>query len=94
VADAKRSADDLQRQIDAMQAKVMDRRPVLTLGDVLFASGTADLNSGGSNNLGKLAAFLNKYPDRTALIEGHTDSIGGEDYNLGLSQRRADSARS
>ena len=93
-ADAQRAADELQRQIDDMQAKVTDRGLVLTLGDVLFASGTADLNTGGSNNLSKLAAFLNEYPDRTALIEGHTDSIGGEDYNLGLSQRRADSVKS
>lgn len=31
---------------------------------------------------------------RIALIEGHTDSIGGEDYCLGLSQRRADSVKS
>jgi OOP family OmpA-OmpF porin len=31
--------------------------------------------------------------DRTALIEGHTDNIGGEDYNLGLSRRRADSVK-
>ena len=93
-ADAKRAADELQKQIDDMQAKVTDRGVVLTLGDVLFASGTAELNSGGSNNLGKLAAFLNKYPDRSVLIEGHTDSIGGEDYNLGLSQRRADAVKS
>ena len=35
-----------------------------------------------------------KYPSRTVAIEGHTDSVGGDDYNLGLSQRRADSVRS
>lgn len=35
-------------------------------------------------------AFLKKYPNRNVLIEGHTDSVGGETYNLGLSQRRAD----
>jgi outer membrane protein OmpA-like peptidoglycan-associated protein len=52
------------------------------------------LNTGGDNHLGKLAVFLNKYPDRTALIEGYTDSIGSEDYNLGLSQRRADAVKS
>ena len=67
---------------------------MLTLGDVLFASGTAQLNSGGSNNLGKLANFLNKHLERTVLIEGHTDSVGSDDYNQGLSQRRADAVKS
>jgi outer membrane protein OmpA-like peptidoglycan-associated protein len=40
-----------------------------------------------------LAAFLNKYMDRNVLIVGYTDSIGGQDYNLGLSQRRADAVK-
>jgi outer membrane protein OmpA-like peptidoglycan-associated protein len=93
-ADARRAADELQKQIDDLQAQATDRGLVLTLGDVLFASGTADLNTGGSTHLSKLAAFLNQHTERTALIEGHTDSIGSEDYNLGLSQRRADSVKS
>jgi len=84
-ADAQHNTEELQRQIDALQAKKTDRGLVLTLGDVLFASGTAELNTGGGAHLGKLAGFLNKYPERTALIEGYTDSIGSEDYNLGLS---------
>jgi outer membrane protein OmpA-like peptidoglycan-associated protein len=91
---AQQQAEELQRQIDAMQAKVTDRGIVLTLGDVLFATNKADLNSGANNNLNKLVAFLNQYPDRTVNIEGYTDSTGGADYNLGLSQRRADSVRS
>jgi len=94
-ADAARAAaEDLQKQIDGLQARVTDRGLVLTLGDVLFASGSAELNSGGDAHLGRLAVFLNKYMDRTAVIEGHTDSIGGEDYNLGLSQRRASAVKS
>jgi outer membrane protein OmpA-like peptidoglycan-associated protein len=94
-ADAARAAaDDLQKQIDGLQARVTDRGLVLTLGDVLFASGSAQLNSGGDAHLGKLAAFLNKYTDRTAMIEGYTDSMGGDDYNLGLSQRRASAVKS
>jgi outer membrane protein OmpA-like peptidoglycan-associated protein len=92
-ADAARQADELQRQIDGMQARVTDRGLVLTLGDVLFASGAANLNPNGDPHLAKLAAFLNKYMDRTVLIVGYTDSIGGQDYNLGLSQRRADSVK-
>jgi len=91
---ARAAAEELQKQIDGLQARVTDRGLVLTLGDVLFSSGSAELNSGGDAHLGKLAVFLNKYMDRTAMIEGHTDSIGGEDYNLGLSQRRASAVKS
>jgi outer membrane protein OmpA-like peptidoglycan-associated protein len=94
MAEARHEADELQHQIKDMQARVTDRGLVLTLGDVLFASGAANLNFSGNGHLDKLAVFLNKYSDRTVLIEGHTDSIGSEDYNLGLSQRRADSVRS
>jgi outer membrane protein OmpA-like peptidoglycan-associated protein len=91
---AQQQAEELQRQIDTLQAKVTDRGLVLTLGDVLFATAKADLSSGASGTLNKLVAFLNKYPDRTVDIQGYTDSVGSEDYNLGLSQRRADSVRS
>jgi outer membrane protein OmpA-like peptidoglycan-associated protein len=87
-------AKELQRQIDELQAKPTDRGLVLTLGDVLFTTGRADLNAGATSSLEKLAAFLNHYPDRSAAIEGHTDSVGEDDYNLGLSQRRADSVKS
>lgn len=91
---AKRQSDDLQRQIADLNAKATDRGLVVTLGDLLFETGRAELKNNSANNLGKLSAFLNKYPDRTVIIEGHTDSVGAEDYNLGLSQRRADSVKS
>lgn len=92
-ADAERTARELQQQIDELNAKVTERGLVLTLGDVLFTSGAAQLNSGASANLAKLAAFLTKYPERTAAIEGHTDSLGDNGYNEALSQRRADAVR-
>jgi outer membrane protein OmpA-like peptidoglycan-associated protein len=93
-ANAQRDTAELQKQINELHARVTDRGLVLTLGDVLFASGTARLNRGGNSHLAKLAAFLNKYPERNALIEGYTDSVGGEDYNQGLSERRADAVKS
>jgi outer membrane protein OmpA-like peptidoglycan-associated protein len=94
-ADASRlAALELQRQIDVLQAKPTDRGLVLTLGDVLFTTGRADLKPGATGNLDKLVAFLNKYPDRSAAIQGYTDSVGSEDYNQGLSERRADSVKS
>jgi outer membrane protein OmpA-like peptidoglycan-associated protein len=93
-ADAARmQAAALQAEIDAMNARSTDRGLVLTLGDVLFETAKADLKAGAVADLDQLATFLSKYPDRSVVIEGHTDSVGGEDYNLGLSQRRAESVR-
>ena len=91
---SEQQAAELQRQIELLQAKATDRGLVLTLGDVLFASGRADLKTGATSNLNNLVAFLNKYPDRTVAIEGYTDSVGSEDYNQGLSERRANSVKS
>jgi outer membrane protein OmpA-like peptidoglycan-associated protein len=93
-ADAVEQTAELQRQIDALEAKVTDRGIVLTLGDVLFATGRADLKAGTASHLDQLVAFLGKYPTRTVMIEGHTDSVGSADSNQDLSQRRADSVRS
>ncbi len=84
----------LQQEIEAMHMRETDRGLVLTLGDVLFATGRADLKSGAVMDLDRLATFMGRYPDRSITIEGHTDSVGSEDYNLGLSQRRAESVRS
>jgi outer membrane protein OmpA-like peptidoglycan-associated protein len=85
-----READQLQRQIDAMNARTTDRGLVMTVGDVLFATGRSELRGGAVRNLDQLAAFLRQYPERTATIEGHTDSVGNPSSNLALSQRRAD----
>jgi outer membrane protein OmpA-like peptidoglycan-associated protein len=93
-ASSEQEAAELQRQIGVLQAKVTDRGLIVTLGDVLFESGRADLREGSAGNLNKLVAFLDKYPDRVVAIEGYTDSVGSEDYNQVLSQRRADSVRS
>lgn len=84
---------EYQRKIDELQAEITDRGVVLTLGDVLFATGSAELQGGASSNLNKLVGFLNEYPERSVQIEGHTDNMGSAEYNQGLSQRRADSVR-
>ena len=94
LADQTAAAAELQRQLDELNAKKTDRGIVLTLGDVLFTTGQANLNSAGTTNLSKLAAFLNAYPDRSVAIEGYTDSVGSDDFNIALSQRRAESVKS
>ena len=90
---ARRQAEELQRQIAELNAKSTERGLVVTLGDVLFETGKSDLKAGAIANISKLATFLTQYPDRTVAIEGHTDSVGNEDYNLGLSQRRANAVQ-
>lgn len=92
--DARREAEDLKRQLSELAAKQTDRGLVLTLGDVLFETGKAELMPGAARSIDKLAEFLRENPERSVLVEGHTDSTGGESFNLSLSQRRADSVRS
>jgi outer membrane protein OmpA-like peptidoglycan-associated protein len=86
-------AAELQRQINVLDVTVTNRGLVLTLGDVLFETGRAGLMSGATGHLDKLVDFLNEYPDRTVLIEGHTDNVGSQGYNQDLSERRAESVR-
>lgn len=93
-AKANLEAAELQRQITLLQAKTTERGLVLTLGNVLFATGRADLKSGATDNLNRLVAFLNQYPERNAVIEGHTDNVGSDVSNQSLSQRRAESVKS
>lgn len=94
VAASRAQTLELERQISELNARETDRGLVVTLGDLLFATGKSELTGGAAPNLNKLAAFLGEYPDRTVLIEGHTDSVGSAESNHLLSQRRAESVRS
>jgi outer membrane protein OmpA-like peptidoglycan-associated protein len=86
---AQQQLADSQRQLADLQAKKTDRGMVVTLGDVLFDTGQATLKLGSDRVLGRLATFMASNPQTRILIEGHTDSRGSEDYNAGLSERRA-----
>jgi outer membrane protein OmpA-like peptidoglycan-associated protein len=92
-AAAQQRAQKLESALADLQAKKTDRGLVITLGDVLFATGRADLKSGARRSLEKLSAFLHQYPERSVQVEGFTDSVGTDDYNQGLSERRADAVR-
>jgi OmpA-OmpF porin, OOP family len=91
--EARREAEALRRELSELQAKQTDRGLLLTLGDVLFETGKSDLMSGAARSIDKLAEFLRENPGRSVLVEGHTDSTGGDSFNLSLSQRRADAVR-
>ncbi len=90
---ASQQAADLQAELDQMKAKQTNRGIVLTLGDVLFDTGRAELNPGAAAKMDQLAQFLTQHPDRRAEIDGFTDSLGSDAYNEDLSQRRANAVK-
>jgi outer membrane protein OmpA-like peptidoglycan-associated protein len=80
----------LQTELAELQADRTERGLVVTLSDeILFDVDEAELKPGGMQRLARVAEFLRQNPDRNVLIEGHTDSTAPDDYNLTLSQRRA-----
>ncbi len=67
---------------------------VLTFqGDVWFDTGSAALKAGSYDELDRVAAILNRYPETSIRIEGHTDSTGSESFNQELSEKRAMSVK-
>lgn len=88
-AAAQQQAAALQKELSDLQARQTDRGTLVTLGDVLFEFGRAEIKPAAQASIAKLAHYLNQYPDRRVLIEGFTDSVGSDAANLALSQRRS-----
>ena len=86
---AMRKNESLMAQLADLQAKTTDRGVQLTLGDVLFSTGQADLKAGSAAKLDQLVQALASAPDRHILIEGFTDNVGTDASNMVLSQNRA-----
>ncbi|MEW7974913.1 MAG: OmpA family protein [Candidatus Thiodiazotropha endolucinida] len=86
-------AEALRQELADLQAMKTERGIVLTLGDVLFSTGKTDLLPGAMTTIDKLASFLAEYPDKTLLVEGHTDNVGSDTFNQDLSERRAISVK-
>lgn len=84
----------LEAQLADLAAKKTERGMVITLGDVLFGTDLARLNSDGMRTAQKLANVLQQHPQRTVLVEGFTDSTGTAAHNQELSERRATAVRS
>lgn len=91
------SAEDrakaLERELADLKGKKTDRGIVVTLGDVLFDTGKATLKPGAYTTIDRLATVLKEDSSRKVLIEGNTDSVGSDEYNQALSERRARSVQ-
>jgi outer membrane protein OmpA-like peptidoglycan-associated protein len=90
---AAQQAASLQAELDQLKATQTARGLVLTLGDVLFDTGRAQLKPGAERKLDQLAQFLKDHPDRRVEIDGFTDSVGSDTYNEQLSLSRAGSVK-
>jgi outer membrane protein OmpA-like peptidoglycan-associated protein len=65
------------------------RGTIVSLADILFDFDKATLRRDVEFNLVKIATILNQFSEMSVLVEGHTDAIGTDEYNLALSQKRA-----
>ena len=79
----------LEQQMVSLATNETERGLVLTLGDVLFDSGEADLKPAANRTVLKVVQFLQLNPRRVIRIEGYTDSDGDQQLNQQLSKDRA-----
>ncbi|MEM7246071.1 MAG: OmpA family protein [Acidobacteriota bacterium] len=82
-----RGVQDVRWQEDV--GKVLERRVRDDLRNIYFDFNKAVIRDDSYPAINRVAEVVNEYPDLRLRIEGHTDSIGGEAYNLDLSTRRS-----
>jgi outer membrane protein OmpA-like peptidoglycan-associated protein len=90
---AKAAMQQLENELSELKAKQTERGLVITLGDVLFEFNKAELKEGAARNLAPLVKALTTDIEQTVIVEGHTDNIGSKDYNVSLSEKRAESVK-
>lgn len=92
-----RQEQDLRAAMAASEAASIQRtHDILTAtfkSEVLFDFDSSTLKPGAYAEIGRVANVLNRYPQTTIRVEGHTDSTGSEAYNQELSGRRAEAVK-
>ncbi|HKV23426.1 MAG TPA: OmpA family protein [Candidatus Acidoferrum sp.] len=76
-----------------LQTRDSARGLIVNMSDVLFDTGSYTLKPGAREKLAKISGILLAHPGLNMQIEGHTDSVGSDEFNQQLSERRADSVR-
>jgi len=86
--------DQLRQQLNqVLETRETARGLIVNLSDVLFDTGSAVLKPGAREKLARVAGIVLTHPDLRLQVEGHTDGVGGADYNQRLSESRAESVR-
>jgi len=88
-----KKAKELEEEMDGVTIQRVEEGIAVSFDSgILFDFDSATLRAEGKENLRKLTKIINRDKDTILMIVGHTDSRGAEDYNLRLSERRAQSA--
>jgi outer membrane protein OmpA-like peptidoglycan-associated protein len=86
--------DRLRQQLNLiLETRETARGLIVNLSDVLFDTARADLKPGAREKLSRVVGIVLSHPGLRMEVEGHTDSVGSDSYNLQLSERRAASVR-
>ncbi|RJS92115.1 OmpA family protein [Salinisphaera sp. Q1T1-3] len=80
-------------EVDARGCPIEKKAPIVLKG-VTFEFDSSKLTSQATNRLDNVVDALNASPNVDFRVDGYTDSVGTQQYNLGLSQRRVDSVKS
>lgn len=88
-----RKAREMEEELEGVTIQRVEEGIAVSFDSgLLFGFDSATLRQESIENLQKLTRIINRDEDTILLIVGHTDSVGDENYNLGLSERRARSA--
>lgn len=101
VAKARAAAEQAEKEKAELRSKLLNqlntilqtrdsaRGLIINMSDVLFDPGSFTLRAGAREKLAKISGIVMAHPSLNLQIEGHTDSVGGDEYNQTLSERRA-----
>ena len=73
-----------------LQTRDTARGLIVNMSDVLFDTGKFSLRPLAREKLAKVAGIVSGHPGLKLDVEGHTDSVGSDDYNQRLSEQRGD----
>src|SRR5579864_417782 len=96
--EALRQKEEMRGRLLAQLNQVLQTRDsarglIVSMPDVLFDFDKYSLKPEARERLAKISGIVLAYPDLRLLIEGHTDSIGSDEYNQELSEKRAATVR-
>jgi outer membrane protein OmpA-like peptidoglycan-associated protein len=90
-----KQAEEIKNTIPDVKVERVGEGIIVEFNDkVLFGFDKSDLSASSKTSLDKLVLVLGKYPDTNIEIQGHTDDVGSDSYNMDLSNRRAGSVSS